>query len=406
MFSQRSLTKLSSAEQQLLRQWQRSGKCARCFHASRCNSASSDPAAASPTTVEGVPHNNEIGTNAPQNAPSRKQRSAMVGEEIRLLQRDLPNLGPSKLPPKQDENAVDPTIGETAGQGRMGENMSPSREGPLAQGRAATVRAYDEDGMREENQSVRGAPIASGQVEAPANGGQSVMDAESGSTEPATIAEVRARREEQEEEQDEELDQDEEEDEGVPDQPDLVTAPHPSQRSHITPAGRPIPPPGVPYAPKPPSLESLTQSGSGTSTIAANNFSALIQDRRALIPTKKFNSILRSAPVREQLVDKLVKGIYDEKGVLGKEAMNGREGILEAVERMTMKNGTFLAKDREKLLRKVEELLPKAGAAVQPQRSQGKQGGQAAAPSPPPLSQKGRQGEKAQQARKYLMRHT
>ncbi|KAH9815680.1 rRNA processing [Teratosphaeria destructans] len=373
MLSQRSLTKLSSAERQLLRQWQRSGKCARCFHASLRSRASSDPAAASPTTVEGVPHNNEIGTKAPPNGPSRKQRSAMVGEEIRLLQRDLPNLGPSKLPPKQDEYAVDPTIGETAGEGRMGENMSPSREGPLAQGRASNVRAYDEEGMREENQSVSGAPIASGQVEAPASGGQSVMDAESDGTVAATIAEVSARPEEQEAEEDEELDQDEEEDDGVPEQPDLVTGSTPSQRPEIKPAGRRIPPPGVPYAPKPPTLESLTQSGAGTSTIAANNFSALIQDRRALISTKKFNSILRSAPVRKQLVDNMVKGIYDEKGVLSKEASKGREGIMEAVERMTMKNGTFLAKDREKFLMKVEELLPKAGAV--PQRSSKKQGG-------------------------------
>ena len=84
----------------------------------------------------------------------------MISEEVRMLNRDTPNLGPSKPPNDSADFAAPPApTGPGAPPGRMGENMPPQREGPLAQGMASPTRKYTNDemgDMQKGNMNVRG----------------------------------------------------------------------------------------------------------------------------------------------------------------------------------------------------------------------------------------------------------
>lgn len=82
--------------------------------------------------------------------------------------------------------------------------------------------------------------------------------------------------------------------------------------------------------------------------------------------TKKANPIpfFRPLPkaVRANIVDRVVKGVYDAEGRLdGKH----KQPVLNEIAKMTMKNGTYLIADGDRFLRKVQSLLP----ALQTQKS-------------------------------------
>ena len=78
--------------------------------------------------------------------------------------------------------------------------------------------------------------------------------------------------------------------------------------------------------------------------------------------------------VRNNLVQNAVKGVYDGDGVLGG-AQKHKQPLLNEIAKLTLKNGTYLGADGERLLKKVQSLLPsmqatqqRGGAAGQPKQ--------------------------------------
>ncbi|KAK1067591.1 hypothetical protein LTR12_012367 [Friedmanniomyces endolithicus] len=61
--------------------------------------------------------------------------------------------------------------------------------------------------------------------------------------------------------------------------------------------------------------------------------------------------------VRKSLVDKMVKGVYDDRHVLPGD-MNKQQPVLNTIAQATMMNSTYLHGDGERLLQKVRSLLP------------------------------------------------
>jgi hypothetical protein len=265
----------------------------------------------------------------------------MISEEVRMLNRDLPNLGPSKLPPKGNEVTVDPELGETGGSGRMGENLSSTREGPFS----------------------------SGNVGVAPSSGRNVLESE-WAKKPTG---VRTRPEEDEDEDedegedfDEELEEDEDDDDITPNQPDLVTQPTAPR----------LPLPGIPFTPQTHSLQSLTQSGLGTSTLATPSYpDALIADRASLVGSERFSRSIPRTLARWELVHRMVKGRSAKTEVLRRDRNGLSKGVkqevdsryhavLEEVEKVLSRNGTYADEDVSRVFKEVMGRLPKPAAAA------------------------------------------
>ncbi|KAK4550132.1 hypothetical protein LTR36_003099 [Oleoguttula mirabilis] len=402
MLSKRSLTSLSSAERQLLRQqWLGSGKCARCFHASMRRKAEEGVLDGSGQRNESAEQGNDGGTpyNKPQRGPSRHQRAAMISEEVRMLNRETPALGPSK-PPNDGADLETPPASVGQGPpppGRMGENMSPEREGPQAQGLRAPARSMDDDDVdgRASNSQVRGDSAFGDAGEGGLLGGQSRR-------EEASINVKQAE---------------------APEAEDQEHAHMTTRRTPGPTAGPRLPLPGVPFMPASPVMDELI--GNNAATIAAANFEGVLNDRIKTIaepgqlPDASNRSIHNMAQkllsrqiirftdaeekkaviaecrritgrgakmtdqeraakgpdnhpyfeplpesVRKSLVDKMVNGVYDTDGLLeGKQ--KHKQPILNEIARLTLRNGTYLSKDSDRLLRKVQSLLPAMQATRQ-----------------------------------------
>ncbi|KAI6857927.1 hypothetical protein KC343_g4914 [Hortaea werneckii] len=410
MFSRRSLHTLSAAERQFLRQQNaRTGECIRCFHASRRQRAEGDGPAGSGKRNVGSDQGNDQGTpyNKPNRGPSRQQRSAKVSEEVRMLNRDTPNLGPTKPPNDGADFTAPPaaTKPENAPPGRMGENMPPEREGPLNQGavsRPLRDAGEEQVGAIKGNMNVRPDSAAQptpevGFLDAASAGGQ------------GTIAQKRAQ---DPEEQDEEGEEQEEQDEA----PDMVTKKRPDV---VSPSGPRLPMPGTPFIAATLTREGLKTAGDGASTIAAGNFEGVLNDRLkvvtepgndvasrdvhylaqkllnrqlvyfrsedeieatleeckritgrgALLTEQEYADLNLDATqpyftpfpegVRKTLVNHMVNGQYDSQGLFAGKAPHKQE-VLNEVEKNLMRNGTYLNSDSSRLLQKVRSLLPVA----------------------------------------------
>ncbi|KAK4565348.1 hypothetical protein LTR86_003965 [Recurvomyces mirabilis] len=392
MSSKTVLLSLSSTQRQLVRrQWQQSGQCIRCFHASIRRRAEDPPG----QQDQRYNSNNDKRTpyNQPQRGPSRQQRAAQISEEVRLLNRDVPSFGPSK-PQNEESYAVGPQgSADLNTPGRMGENASPGREGPFAQGVGRTASSRRDEGMGADNEAIRGIRTPDHGVEDPDRGGETVLEASQGST----TADASSRS----------LD-------GQP--TNVASRRKPTMKS-----------PGSHFQPSPVSYKDLVQSGNQSSTIAANNFEGTINDhvRLAAEPGefasrrdintiaqrqlagqivrldsleekkavhdkvkeikrfdrevtaqasevekqaqvgkrggKKPNTELSPLPdtIKTMLINKLVKGVYDQEGVLGG-AQKHKQPVLDRLAKMGILNGTYLASDSERFLKKVESLLPAA----------------------------------------------
>lgn len=284
--------------------------------------------------------------------------------------------------------------------------MPPEREGPQAQGMGGPVRSLDDgdaDGSAS-NSQVRGDSAFDNASEGGLLEGQARWEeasvsvrhpSEAGAEKGAhTIARVTPRS----------------------------TAP-----ARRTPAGKRLPLPGVPFEPSPSSEDELTLSGNNAATIAAANFEGVLNDciRTVAEPGHSPHSTNRDVyylaqkvlsrqivrfvdadekkavidecrritgrgarmtdqeraakgpddhpyfdplpeTVRKSLVGKMVNGVYDKDGLFeGKQKY--RQPLLNEVARLTMRNGTYLGQDSERLLKKVQSLLP-AMQATQQQR--------------------------------------
>ena len=268
----------------------------------------------------------------------------------------------------------------------MGENAPPEREGPLAQGAdvgAPSKLLSDED--------------AEGRVGAAAKGNE-------GAVLEATTAVS----------------------ENSPHTQEKTLSPKSKKDRKV--AQFRVPLAGTPYQPAAISAESLLlETGSSTATIANSNFSGLLRDRLHTIAepgqlphaprsthalAKKIlgGQIVRfesekerdavheecrritgrgrnmtdqeraskgaddqhpyfrplSSNVKSSLIGSMVKGVYDKDGLLRGQAKH-KQPILNEIQRITMRNGTYASKDGERVLAKVRSLLPAMAPATKAQ---------------------------------------
>ena len=426
MLSKRSLHALSSVERQALGQHaRRPGQCIRCFHASIRQTAEhevsgkgasqeeSKKGSSKANLVENVqarpstPGNFDSASPHQPTKPAsmqdrrRHQRSAMISEEVQMVQRDHPSPSFSGDNPNATPQQPSPTAQTTNPEGSaMGANDPASREGPTGQGIGRAV-ATEED-VPDSSVMARGARSPHEGVEEPSAGGAAVMGASSEGRQTVRLAE----------EEEEDL-EDEEDTEGE--------APVQTRRR--------VAEPYVTEPSKALSKDNLLYSGQETSTIAGGNVQGVISDHLRMIahPGEKAGSErdprqlaakmmagqlvhfrseaekvatndfarkrtgqqasnqarrkgsapgeTRPAPpksyfapvpegVRKSITDVMVKGVYDPEGVLeGKQKY--KNPLLNDLARSTLMNSTYMKSDGDRFLRKVQSLLPATPNAQQ-----------------------------------------
>lgn len=121
---------------------------------------------------------------------------------------------------------------------------------------------------------------------------------------------------------------------------------------------------GVAFRPANITDKDLLRAGKGTATLAAGNFEGVIADRLMGIgapaspETKPRWAKWRwiSEERRKSIVDRFVKGEYDAEKVLNGE--NYKQTTLNEIAKQTMRNGTYLPSDGQRVLKKVQSLLP------------------------------------------------
>ena len=345
----------------------------------------------------------------------------MISEEVKMLQRDHPSpsfrdpVPDNARPPGASETVDSEAVGLNVAPGRMGENTSSAGKGPEAQEPARPIRTDDDDADSERIASR--ARTKDVNVEKPAENNTSPMKAAGGRERSEAVTRP---REEHEDDDGEEADEEEEDELDDEDN----TGPRQSrQRStQTTPS----------FQPESLASNELLDNASQTSTIAAANFQGVILDRikqvtepgqqqgrrqpavlahkmmrgqlvrfesqaekaaveeeakyiaeslaRNIARQRKLNAddvqptpgehAFASVPqsVRESMMKKLVQGTYDADGFLqGKEKY--KQPVLNEIAKMTLKNGTYLIPDGERLLRKVRSLLPSVQASQQQQKA-------------------------------------
>lgn len=375
MIQQRSFSLLSSAERHLLRQNRAyAGQCIRCIHTSK-------PARADESKSNG----NDNGTpyNTPQRGPSRQERAAKVSSEVSALAADLPkanlsgrNAEVNGAQPKP--SGVSPqSQGKDVAPGRMGENDSPRKEGPFAQGVGRVVRGSDEDPTY--SKQARGIRTPDSKIETPSEGGASVMEP-MGAAPEAPVAE----------------------------QPNAGTAEAPATTTTPTTNSSPVAPAKeVAPSKSAQTIAEYLHSGNGTSTLLSSNFPGMIADRAAVLsprsspstPTEaevafrlrrnpkqltafrtradkdsytksraesnlpKFRPLPESA--QQQIINRMVLGRYDKHRLLGGWDLHKQQPLLNPVHRELLKNPTYLGKDAKQFMDKLKGLLPTAAAASQ-----------------------------------------
>ncbi|KAI5366011.1 hypothetical protein Slin15195_G075420 [Septoria linicola] len=357
---------LSSSERQLLRsQYVRSGHCARCFHSSRRQQADEQrPEDGAPAIKDSAKRADNNGPQI-QKKPTKRGRAELISNELSMLQKGPPPGDPTSGPGSATgTNQGDPAKPTTSAgftetptsmggpEQRMGENVSAGREGVNAQG-VGRLAGTDER-VRNEHprpQSTRKA----GEVEDPAEGGTSVLEASTPG--PASKAMEVASSSEAEADPASELDQRQE-----------------GQLRHKLTESRPQ---GLPVRPRKIQAKDLLLQGRGAGVPLAAHPTTTILDRYKLVTDPSHNTN-EPAPRRQIIIGKqdrkrvakaLIAGQYDTAGALaGKQVY--KQAILNEVAKKTLINGTYLESDGNRLIKRVQGLLP----AAQPAR--GAAGGQ------------------------------
>jgi hypothetical protein len=269
MIQQRSLSLLSSAERHLLRQNRAyAGQCIRCIHTSK-------PVKAEESKSNG----NDNGTpyNAPKRGPNRQERAAKVSSEVSALAADLPKANLSGRNAEVDgaqpkSPGVSPqSQGKDVAPGRMGENDSPRREGPFAQGVGRVVRASDEDPTYPKE--ARGIRTPNSKIETPSEGGASVMEP-MGAVPEAPVST----------------------------QPNAGTAEAPAATTTRVTSSKPVAPAKeVAPSKSEQTIAEYLHSGNGTSTLLNSNFAGMIADRAAVLSPRASPSTPTKAEVAYRL---------------------------------------------------------------------------------------------------------
>lgn len=370
MIQQRSFSLLSSAERHLLRQNRAyAGQCIRCIHTSK-------PVKAEESKSNG----NDNGTpyNTPKRGPNRQERAAKVSSEVSALAADLPpkaNLSGrnAEVNSAQPKSAgISPqSQGKNVAPGRMGENDSPRKEGPFAQGVGRVVRASEEDPTY--SKEARGIRTPDSKIETPSEGGASVMEPMGAAAPEAPVSK----------------------------QPNAGTAEAPAATTTSTTKSSPVAPAKEVIPSK--SAQTIAEylhSGNGTSTLLNSNFQGMIADRAVVLsprsspstPTTaevafrlrrnkkqltafrtqadkdaftksqaesklpKFNPLPKST--QQVIINRMVLGRYDKHGLLRGFELHKRQPLLNPVHGELLKNPTYLAKDAQQFMGKLKGLLP------------------------------------------------
>lgn len=439
MLSKRSLQALSAGERQVLwLQARRRGQCVRCFHASIQRAAEhelsgkgasteeSDKGSPKANLVENVqarPGPPESFDSASPHQPTRPasmqdrrrhQRSAMISEEVQMIQRDHPSPSFADANPNTNTRQPPSTAQTTNPEGSaMGDNDPVSREGPMGQGIAKAV-ATDED-VPDTSGLARGARSPQEGVEEPAAGGAAVVGTPGQGRQTAPLldereaafedalpeeASAQSRRRIRPADTVEPLKQLSPE--------DLLHAGHRTS----TPAGghlqstildhlRMVAHPGEqPQSTRDPGqLAAKMMAGqlvhfhSATEKLAVEELARGVAERRAkksaeqqkLDPdavqpgAKNHHFAPASESVRKGIVDRLARGVYDPENLLKDGTQKYKnQPLLNQLAQQALKNGTYTTKDSERFLRKLQSLLPrtvqgqgsKAGKPQQQQQQQ------------------------------------
>ena len=429
MLAKRSLHALSGVERQALMHARRRGQCVRCFHASIQRGAEhelsgkgasqeeSDKGSSKVNLVENVqarPGPPESFDSASPHQPTkpasmqdrrRHQRSAMISEEVQMVQRDHPSPSFADANPNVGTQRNPPTAQTTNPEGSaMGANDPVTREGPTEQGIGKAV-ATDED-VPDSSGLARGARSPHEGVEEPAEGGAAVVGTPGEGRQTARLMD---------------------EGDGSMEETSVQTR-------------RRVPVPETVEPSKSLSREDLLHSGYETSTPAGGDMQGTILDHLRLVahpgeqpsserdpqqlavkmmagqlvhfhssgekaaaeehakkiaqrqtqrhaqqrkissdeaqPQPKpheFHAVSESA--RAGIIDALARGLYDPEGLLQGTQKYKNQPLLNQLAQQTLKNGTYSNKDGDRFLRKVQSLLPRAavqGAKPQQQQARAK----------------------------------
>jgi hypothetical protein len=256
----------------------------------------------------------------------------MISAEVKMIQRDHPSPTFSEpdsntLRPAGARKTVDSeAVGEKVAPGRMGENDTPTQEGPLAQGVGRVIDA--EKDVQDTSEMARGARSPHDAVEEPVEGGSAVLDVASGSR-PAEEDKARELI----------VKQDVKASKQTPKQPVTEVAPSTSSSTMF--------------------LKDLASGKYNTSTIAGGRFESVIADHvsqatRQATPKRR----TRRDPTPPDILRKVVSGKYDTKHFLSGEVLE--QPALNEIARATSMNGTYMPEDTGHFLHKVRSLLPAA----------------------------------------------
>lgn len=318
----------------------------------------------------------------PQRGPTRHQRSAQISEEVRALNRNVSSAGPSK--PQNNSAAFTDRpsgTGELATPGRIGENTSVEREGPYNQsGGGGNADDSSQNGTAVLPQSASGTGMAATSVPTTPQSQRAET-----SVQPTTSTRKGPRIQPP----------------GAPYHPiqptiaDLITSGSNSSTiaahnfagvlaDRLTTVTEPGQTPGagerdtVSLAYKLTERQ-ITRLQSQKELVAVRAEVEEImgyyadldpqqiadkKERRARNDAEgagknRGHAYFQPLPeqVRKSLVDKMVKGVYDDRYVLRGD-MYKQQPVLNTIAQATMMNSTYLHGDGERLLQKVRSLLP------------------------------------------------
>lgn len=268
---------------------------------------------------------------APQRGPTRQQRAAMISEEVKMIQRDHPSPSfgepdPNTLRPPGASKTVDPeAVGEDAAASRrMGENVSSTQEGPMAQG---VGREVSEEDVSDTSKLARGARSPNDDVQEPLEGGAGVVGSDTGSAQ--IKPDVKAG-------------------EAIQAQPAPTKATS-NQAAYLL------------------SRHDIVNGTYTGSTIAGDGFQYIMAEQIDRVRRHTAGGRTIHKRTERPMSRKMVRGEYDPAKHLS--AGNEKQPALGQVARTTSLNGTYMPKDTERFLTKVRSLLP----ATAPQSSQQQQ---------------------------------
>lgn len=307
------------------------------------------------TSIGPVKANDATGPQI-QKKPTKRGRAELISNELSMLQKGPPPGDPTSGPGSATgTNQGDPAKSTTSAgftetptsmggpEQRMGENVSAGREGVNAQG-VGRLAGTDER-VRNEHprpQSTRKA----GEVQEPAEGGTSVLEAST----PGSASRAMDVASSSEADVESELDQRQE-----------------GQLRHKLTESRPQ---GLPVRPRKIQPKDLLLQGRGAGVPLAAHPTTTILDRYKLVTDPSHNTdepaprrqIIIAKQDRKRVAKALIGGQYDSAGVLaGKQVY--KQAILNEVAKKTLINGTYLESDGNRLIKRVQGLLPAAQPA-------------------------------------------